>query len=219
MPRLKQQPLATAHPRAREYYEKLFHGRCPVEHPGTDSGSPGHWWTTIALRPYVFDHAADHLKMYGLFAEGSVSELDKQVREIAITRTGYVVGSQFVYSQHCKAMRRTGLTDAHVAGIPSWAVSDIWTPAQRVILAYTDAVVYGLGRAPDGVFEELRRLLSDEDIVELTYHITGYMLHATFCKALRLEFDDVPERVVEVPVPPGKDLEAFATLHGVDRRP
>ncbi len=29
----------------------------------------------------------------------------------------------------------------------------------------------------------------------------GYNLHAVCCKALRLEFDDVPERIREVPVP------------------
>jgi hypothetical protein len=29
----------------------------------------------------------------------------------------------------------------------------------------------------------------------------GYNLHAVCCKALRLEYDDVPERIREVPVP------------------
>jgi len=35
----------------------------------------------------------------------------------------------------------------------------------------------------------------------LTYHTMGYNLHAVCCKALRLEYDDVPERIREVPVP------------------
>jgi len=42
---------------------------------------------------------------------------------------------------------------------------------------------------------------SDEDILELTYHIMGYNMHAVCCRALKLEFDDVPERIREVPVP------------------
>ena len=29
-------------------------------------------------------------------------------------------------------------------------------------------------------------------------------MHATMCRALRLEYDDVDERLVEVPVPSGK---------------
>ena len=43
--------------------------------------------------------------------------------------------------------------------------------------------------------------LSDEDSLELTYHVMGYNMHAVCCRALRLEFDDVPERIKEVPVP------------------
>lgn len=218
MPRVRQVPLAEAHPAAQEIYKALFNGNCPVEKPGTESGTPGHWWTTIALRPYVFDHAAAHLAMYGLFTDKSPSELSKQAREIAITRVGYTVGSQFVYSQHCKALRHVGVSEEKVQAIPHWSVADIWTPLERAILAYTDAVVYDYGRVPDGVFAALKAEMSDEDIVELTYHISSYILHATFCKALRLEYDDVPERIIEVPAPKGKNLGAWAANHGVDKK-
>lgn len=61
MPRLKQMPLSGIHEEGKKYYEAIFEGRDPVEEPGTRSGSIGNWWTTIALRPYVFDHAADHM--------------------------------------------------------------------------------------------------------------------------------------------------------------
>ena len=53
----------------------------------------------------------------------------------------------------------------------------------------------------DGTFEELKKDLSDEEILELTYITLTYELHATMCRALRLEYDDVPERVVEIPAP------------------
>jgi hypothetical protein len=52
------------------------------------------------------------------------------------------------------------------------------------------------------LFDTLHRHLSDEDILELTYHVMGYNLHAVCCKALRLEYDDVDERIREVPTPP-----------------
>ena len=47
-----------------------------------------------------------------------------------------------------------------------------------------------------------------EDILELSYHTMAYNLHAVMCKALRLEFDDVPERIQEVPVPKDGKLAA-----------
>jgi hypothetical protein len=38
-------------------------------------------------------------------------------------------------------------------------------------------------------------------ILEFTYVICTYELHATICRALRLEYDDVDERVVEISAP------------------
>lgn len=209
MPRLKQMPLADIHENGRRYYEAIFDGRDPVKEPGTRSGSVGNWWTTIALRPYIFDHAADHMSMYGLLADEdnpSPSLLDPQIRELGVTLAGYLVGSKFVFSQHCKASRAVGLSDEQIEAIPNWGVSDIWTAKERAVLAFSNAVVATNGRVPDGVFEELQKHLEDEDIMELTYHITGYMMHAIFMRSLRLEFDDVPERVVEVPAPEGTDF-------------
>jgi hypothetical protein len=59
------------------------------------------------------------------------------------------------------------------------------------------------GRVPDTLFDALRQHLSDTEILELTYVTCMYEMHATICRALRLEFDDVDERVTEVPAPGG----------------
>ena len=116
-------------------------------------------------------------------------------------RAGYTQGSQFVFSQHCKAARRFGISDDQIAAIPHWEVSDAFDAKERAVLAWADALILQGGRASDALFDALHSHLSDEDILELTYHIMGYNLHAVCCKALRLEYDDVPERIREVPVP------------------
>jgi hypothetical protein len=53
----------------------------------------------------------------------------------------------------------------------------------------------------DATFDRLRQHLSEEAIFELTFAACTYRLHATMCRALRLEYDDVDERVVEIPAP------------------
>ena len=58
---------------------------------------------------------------------------------------------------------------------------------------------------PDGVFAALQAALSDEEILELTYITCTYMMHAVMSRALRLEYDDVDERVVEIAAP--SDIE------------
>ena len=206
MPRLRQVRRQDAAPEVLRYYDALFGERDPVEEPGTATGTPGNWWTVFALRPYVFKHATSHFGMFGMFASESVSELDPVIRELGILRAAFAAGSQFVYSQHCKAGRRNGLAEEKIEAVPHWNVVDLWTPLERAVLAYTDALIYDRGRISDGVFDALHAEMSDEDILELTYHICGYNTHAMMCKALRLEFDDVPERIREVPVPKDGEL-------------
>ena len=75
------------------------------------------------------------------------------------------------------------------------------SPLERLLLAYTDCLVLEAGRVPETLVAALRRELSDVDILELTYVTCMYEMHATICRALRLEFDDVDERITEVPAP------------------
>jgi hypothetical protein len=78
-------------------------------------------------------------------------------------------------------------------------VAECWTPAERAVLAYTDALVLQHGRTADGVFDALREHLTDEEILEFTYITATYAMHATMSRALRLEFDDVDDPVQERP--------------------
>ena len=193
MPRLSQVGPEDAHPFAKAVYRSLFGDRDPVKVPGTDAGTPGNWWTVFALVPDAFDHTTDGFRFY----RSPERRISPRLRELGQTRAGWTVGSQFVFSQHCKAMRDQGFTEEQVQAIPSWSVADCWTPAERAVLAYTDALVLQHGRVADGVFDSLREHLSDEEILEFTYITATYAMHATMSRALRLEFDDVDDPVVE----------------------
>jgi alkylhydroperoxidase family enzyme len=210
MPRLKQVTRAQATGNIRKYYDQLFGERDPVAQPGTATGTPGNWWTVFALLPYIFDHATSHFGMFGMFADKSISQLDPKIRELAIMRAGFTQASQFVYSQHCKAARRFKISEEQIAAIPSWSVSEVFSPKERAVLAYVDCLILEGGRVPDGTFAALQANVSDEDILEITYHTLAYNLHAVSCKALRLEYDDVDERIREVPIPKGGAVADWA---------
>jgi alkylhydroperoxidase family enzyme len=175
----------------------MFGDRDPVADPGTATGTPGDWWTVFALVPEVFDHACRGLRLY----RDPARLLDPQLRELSQTRLGWTRGSQFVFSQHCKSCRTEGVPEEKIAAIPHWSVADCYSPIERAVLAYTDALVYDGGRVPDGIFDALRAGLSDEEILELTYIAGMYDMHAVMSKALRTEFDDRDDPVVEVPAP------------------
>ena len=212
MPRLREIPKSEAHDTARTLYELLFEDRDPVESPGTATGSPGNWWTVFAGVPECFDHAVQGFAFY----RSPNRTISPKLRELGQIRAGYARGSQFVFSQHCKASRDVGLTEEQVEAIPSWQVATCFSPIERAVLAYTDCLVRDGGRVPNGVFDALREELDDVEILELTYITCTYEMHATMCRALRLEFDDVDERVCEVPAPEGASIDVMAAVDDVD---
>lgn len=197
MPRLHQVPRSEATPEVVQTYQRLFGDRDPVAEPGTATGTPGNWWTTWAIVPDVLAHAQAGFALLRTF------RITPRQRELALTRTGFARGSQFVFSQHCKGARAAGISDEQIEHIPSWSSSDRFDLNERAILAYTDALVLEGGHVSDELYARLKDFLSDEALLELTYAICTYDLHATISKALRLEYDDVPERIVEIPVPEG----------------
>ena len=196
MPRLRQVRRDDLHPGAEPVFQLVFGDRDPVDEPGTDTGTPGDWWTTFALVPDVFDHAVAGLALY----RSPRRVLDPQLRELGQTRVGWCVGSRFVYSQHCKSCRTVGLTEEQIAAIPAWETAGCFDAVQRAVLAYTDCLAVQDGRVPDGLFDQLSEHLSDEEILELTYIVATYGMHGVISRALRLEYDaDEDQPLVEVP--------------------
>ena len=204
MPRLEQVPRRDDNPKiVRSMYRRLFGDRDPVAEPGTATGTPGDWWTVFANSPDVLDHAC---RGFGLYAS-----LDRKVpaelRELGQTRAGWLVGSQFVFSQHCKSCRALGFSEEKIEALKDWAVSDLFAPVERALLAYTDALVLQHGRVGDALFDALREHLSDEAILEFTYITTMYSMHAVISRALQLEYDDREDPIVEIAAPDGYALE------------
>ena len=177
MPRLRQVVREDADPRAGRILDLVF-----------GDGEPTNWWTVFALVPDVLDHA---VRGFGLY-QSPDRTLSPRLRELGQTRAGWARGSDFVFRQHSKAMRDVGFTDEQVAAVPAWSTAECFHPAERAVLAYTDALVLRGGDVPDQVFAALRTHLSDEQILELTYITAMYEMHAVISRALRLESDDRP---------------------------
>jgi alkylhydroperoxidase family enzyme len=178
-------------------YNALFGDRDPVSQPGTATGTRGDWWTVFALVPDIFQHAVDGFAVY----RHPERKLDPVLRELGQTRAGWAKGSQFVFSQHCKSLRSLGVSEEKIAAVPSWTVSDLFDDKERAVLSYADCLAIAGGRVPDAVFDKLKNFLSDVEILELTYITCLYDMHAVMTRALRLEFDDRDDPIVEVAAP------------------
>ncbi|HEX3918297.1 MAG TPA: carboxymuconolactone decarboxylase family protein [Caulobacteraceae bacterium] len=208
MPRLRQVPRAEVTSKTiLRSYDMLFGDRDPVAEPGTATGTRGDWWPVWANSPDVFEHAVRGFALY----RAPDRKIDPVLRELGQTRVGWTNGSQFVFSQHCKSLRGLGVSEERIAAVPSWQTADCYSKEERAVLAYADCLSLGAGRTPDGVFDALKAFLSDEQILELTYIICLYDMHAVMSRALRTEFDDHDDATVEVAAP-----EAFTARDFLD---
>jgi alkylhydroperoxidase family enzyme len=215
VPRLRQVPRSDAEaPIVTVMYDLLFEDRDPVAEPGTSDGTPGDWWTVFALVPDVLEHAVQGFGLY----QSPKRLLDPVLRELAQARVGWASASQFVFSQHCKSLRALEVPEEIIAAVPHWQAADGFDETQRIVLAYTDCLVFDLGRVPDGLFDALRAHLSDEEILELTYINTLYLQHAVMSRALRTEFDDRPEPITEIVVEGADNTGAGRPGHRPQRR-
>lgn len=198
MPRLSQVPRADATKGiVRVMYDFIFGDRDPVAEPGLPNGTTGDWWTVIAQSPDLLEHCVGGFAFY----RSPDRVLQPELRELAQMRVGWARGSRFVYSQHCKAARDTGIAEEKIAAISSWETSEAFDPGERAVLAWTDALVLHGGRASDATFAALAEHLPEVAILELTYIACWYDLHAVMAKALHLELDGGDDPITELTGP------------------
>ena len=215
MPVLRQVPRTEITNETMEYYfNRLFGDRDPIDEPGTATGTPGDWWSVFALSEDIFQHAVDGFKVY----RSPERKLNPVYRELGQARAGWTMGSQFVFSQHCKLLRALDVSNEKIAAVPHWAVSDLFDDKERAVLAYADCLSLGHGRTPVAVFDKLKTFLSDEEIMELTYITSLYVQHAIMSRALKTEFDDRDEPIVEVAAPDGFSSTDFLASSPSDKK-
>jgi alkylhydroperoxidase family enzyme len=195
--RIRQVSLSEAPPEVRKLYQQIFGDRDPVSQPGTATGSPGDYWTTLALVPDILKMSADIL--FALLQPGR--KLEPQYRELAILRTAIVGDCRFEYSQHLKLAQALKIPEHKLKAIKGWTTSDKFDEAERAVMAATDELI-GRNLVEDATFASLKRHFNDEQIVELFFVITTYRMHGLLVRALHLEFDnDTTARMEEVPGP------------------
>ena len=180
-------------------YNRKFGARDPATDPGTTaSGAPGNYEAVFAHSPDILEHA-----VRGFYVKQTKKrKLPLRYIELAITRTGWVCGCRWMFSEHSKILRGLGVAEEQLAAILNWSVHEGFTLQERVVLACADCLALEHGRIPDGLFAEVRKYFDEEQVIELIYITSMFMMNAGMIRALRLEHDDYDDPVREMPSPP-----------------
>ena len=120
----------------------------------------------------------------------SGAKLDAGLRELAILRVGHLSNCAYEVFHHEAFGRHVGLTEAQLEAVKHSPSAAIWTPIERAVLEFTDEVVKNV-RPSDATLANLRKYLSDTEVMELIVSFGAYMTVCRILETTGVEIDSV----------------------------
>lgn len=117
------------------------------------------------------------------------SSLAGDVREMVIMRVAIINRAPYEAEQHAPIALKEGMTQAQLDALSDWESSTLFSPLQRAVLAYTDAMTRDV-QVRDDVFTEVKRHFEPTQLVELTATVATYNMVSRFLEALQIHSDD-----------------------------
>jgi AhpD family alkylhydroperoxidase len=115
-------------------------------------------------------------------------ELNPRLRELAILRLFQLTHCEYGYAHHVRIGRDAGVTDDEIAAMAKYESSGLFSPLEKLVLRYTDAVTKLSDGAPT-LAEELKGQLSEREVLELTFCIANWNLIAHLVLPLQIELE------------------------------
>ncbi len=94
--------------------------------------------------------------------------LDPDLQTLSQLATASVIGCSWCMDFGYYAAHSAGLDTSKLAHVPTWRESDVFTPRERRVLGYAEAMTATPPEVTDEMTEALRRDLGDEAFLELT---------------------------------------------------
>lgn len=114
--------------------------------------------------------------------------LPGRYRELAILRVAVLNGADYEFAQHVPFALKDGFTPEHVEAVRVGLASPLFDAKDRAVLAYTEAMTRDV-QVPEAVFQQVKALFPDREIVELTATVAGYNLVSRFLEAMAIDHE------------------------------
>ena len=102
------------------------------------------------------------------------SALEKSLTELVRLRASQINGCAFCVDMHTTDARKGGETERRLATVVVWRETPFFTDRERAALEWTEALtLVSQEHVPDSVWEVVRPLFSDEEIVDLTLLVSA----------------------------------------------
>ena len=131
----------------------------------------------VAPKLKIIAHHPDVLREYwrlGVVLNEQVG-LDAPTMNLLVMRTSFLDRNAYGWRQRVPKALAVGLSRAKIDSLANWEISDLFSPSERAMLAYADAVVGG-GEVDDAVVDEMKRYFPSSTLLAITILVLYYNL-------------------------------------------
>ena len=123
-----------------------------------------------------------------LLAPGGIT-LSARLREIAILRIAQQCGSEYEFAHHIPIAKAVGLSEDEISSLQDFDESPEFSELERAVIRYTDALAAMSPEATE-LAREMKRWLSDRELVELSFCIGHWGMVARVLVPLAIPVDE-----------------------------
>jgi AhpD family alkylhydroperoxidase len=98
--------------------------------------------------------------------------VDERLKNLIELKGAQMIGCEFCVDLGSQICRNNGLSDEELLALPRYQQSDLFTEREKVALDYTVAVMRTPVEVTDELFDRMKEHFSDEQLVEITAHLT-----------------------------------------------
>jgi AhpD family alkylhydroperoxidase len=118
----------------------------------------------------------------------SKGTLDPKLRELAYLKASLVNECSYCANAHKAVGMRVGLTEEQIQQIADYAASSAFSALEKLVLRYAEELTRS-ARSSDEIVSELKKQLSEQDIVELTLTVGTANLTNRFNMSVMTDLD------------------------------
>jgi len=116
------------------------------------------------------------------------SSLNPRLRELAVLILMKRLNCEYGFSRHIEIAERVGLTRAQIDNVGSYQTSPLFTEEDKLILRYAEELTLK-AQVDDQLFQQVRKLVGQQDLLELTAATAFWNMMARNLNALQVELE------------------------------
>jgi AhpD family alkylhydroperoxidase len=111
--------------------------------------------------------------MYALEKYLAACGLEHSLIHLMKMRASQINGCAYCIDMHSKDARALGETEQRLYELDAWRETPFYSDRERAALAWTEAItLLSETHVPDSVYEEVRKIFDEKEIVDLTFVVT-----------------------------------------------